>query len=253
MSRIRQLDQLLQRAKGKAANVYGQTYDQYRLSNQTPNSGILNGLPIASSVAMSLKKAQKTVIEGESFSILTMNAMVDNRNLQIGDLLLETGYEANAGVYAVAQIRPLRATLLVRCEQTGYIIRPTPLGGNANQMPPSGASWNQQYGGYAEGSQQYATIQKGTFTFAPSGAMAELAFNLTPTNRIREMRDPKFATQVANQQYLAWIPAYPGLEIRETDYFQLTDDSLKLKIVQLYQPQNVGFTGYTVIVEEMLA
>lgn len=253
MSRIKQLDQLLQRAKGKAANVYGQSYDLYRLSNQTPATGVLNGVALQYSVPMSLKKAQKTVIEGESFSILVMDGMVDNRNLQLGDLLVEQGYEAATnGVYAVAQIRPLRPTLMVRCEQTANLKRPIPAGGNANQMPTSGASFNSNYGGYTASTIEYATVTNGAYSFVTTGDVASIPINITPTQRLKEMRQPQLATQLDNQQFLGYVPAFAGLDIRETDYFVLPNGD-KYEVVQIYNPENVGFSGFTMILEQMLS
>jgi hypothetical protein len=246
------LNNLLQYGQGLGAQIEGQPYNLYRVTNLTPAGGILSGLPLYTNVPVVMRKAAKTVIEGESFSILTMNGMCDNRQMQLGDVLVEQNSVENA-YYAVAQMRPLMPTLFVRCEQTCIIQRPIAEGGAFAQMPQSGSIFQSNYGGTTDASSTYVMCTNGVFTYADDEAnAASFPIGLTPTQRIKSMRKPDFVNQLPDQQYIAYIPYIPGLGIAEADNLLLSNGQ-QFEIVQMYDSEGTGLSGYICIVNEVKA
>jgi len=139
MSRLVYWDNLVQYGRGVGANVVGQSYSVYHLG-PTTSGGIETGAPLfgpggtisTNYLQASITKAKRAhVVENTTFELLTFEAIVDNRKLSLGDVLVETGYEGTGSNYVVAQRRPMRPTVLVRSEQNISISRPTPLGGAA--------------------------------------------------------------------------------------------------------------------------
>ena len=249
MTQNARIERLKQYGLGKGAQVIGESYSCYRLNTATPATGLLNGLPFQSNYQCSLVKATKGDVEGESYMILVMKGTCDNRSLLLGDILVD----AVGGMYAFAQQRPVTGSnLFVRVEQSASLYRPTPAGGNPSDVPAQGATYTSQYGGYSESTRQVLTVFNGAYslTNAVSGVAATIPFSVTPTTRLREMRDPKFATQLNAQQYIGYAPLLPGFEIVETDYFETADGS-KYEVAEIYSSGNVGLSGYTMLLTEM--
>jgi hypothetical protein len=246
MANYAYFDNILQYGLGIGANVQGQLYDLYRVTNKTPSAGVLSGLPLFTNVPISLRKSPKTVIEGESFSLLT-----DDGIMQLGDILVEQ--TTPNGYYAVAQLRPLAPTLFVRVEQTATLVRDIPEGGSLAEQPQSGVIFNNNYGGTTAKSSNYAQCVNGIFTFtASASSAAAFPINLTPTQRVKELRHPDLPDQLPNQQYIAYIPYLPGLDKEETDKLVMMDGSgTGYEIVQIYDSLGTGLSGSICIVNEV--
>ena len=241
-SQIAKIDTAIQRGRGAAAQVLGQSYAQYRLTNATNNS-VVSGTPVNANFLARIAKAKKQSIENQVFDLQVFSATCDNTTLQFGDILVESGYESDGGQYAVAQKRPTRETLLVRVERNASITRPNPLGGAFTDQPASGSAPARNYVGPTKSSELVLTLTNGSYSFQPSGTFAAVPFGLQPQNRMRNGHKPDFPTQVPEVHFLGYLPYLPGVQIVENDVIN-SDSSDRYVVGMVYQSDDVGFQGY---------
>lgn len=249
-TRIAYVDRKVQYGRGRAAAVLGQTYDVHRLDNTTNNS-IITGSPVLSSFPAYLDKAKRGDLENVIFDLLAVQMTCDNSKLRLGDILVETGYESNAGQYAFAQRRPLKPSIFIRVERNVNITRPNPLAGQAGEQPTSGSVVATDYIGVTQASELYLTLTNGQYNFASAGLMASVPFGLQPQNRIRGPHKPDFPTQVEETQFLGYLPALPGVQILENDVVN-SDAGDRYRVAQPYQSDDVGLVGSVLILKKIM-
>lgn len=251
MTRIAHIDSKIQRGRGKAASKLGQTYTQYRLGSTS--GSITSGTPIATNFPARIAKASKKAIENQSFDLLVMEATCDNRTLEIGDLLVETGYGSDNGQYWVAQKRPTRETLWVRAESNCNITRPMPTAGAASQQPASGPELVDGWAGVQKDTEQILTLQNGLYSFtSTAGATkAVIPAGLQPLNRIKDARDPDIPTALYREHFLVYLPLLPGAILNELDRISFSNMGDAYEIALMFTTEQTGLSGWILIVEKL--
>jgi hypothetical protein len=249
---IQQIDAAIQAGRGAAASVLGQTYDVYRLLN-TSNNTIVTGTPYLTNYVARIRRKDGTPIENEKFKLLTFSAICDNRNLDIGDVLVENGYRTDDGTYCIAEMRPTRETILVRTESMATITRPNPHAGQAGQMPISGFTWidSGRWGGTDKANELILTLTNGTYSFQQTGTYASVPVGLQPWTRIRN-KDKGMAempTQAQDTEWFIYVPLLPGMVFVENDIINYQNGD-RYMVIQPYV-STVGLQGWILVVAKM--
>jgi len=249
-----QIDDAIQQAQGAIGAVVGQTYDVFRMTNTTSGS-ILNGPALYTGFPLSPAKAQKKHIENTTFDLQVFVGTCDNRDLEIGDVLVETGYEAlENNIFIFAQRRPMGVSLFVRGEVKGFISRPnTGAGSSSQQTPGSGVVVDDAWGGTYKGIEEYLTLTNGVYTFqSPPDAStgATLPIGLQPLNRVRDGTIPKVPTIQYRTHHLAFVPMLNGEQLNEQDRINASSSD-RYEIMEVYASADAGLDGgYILIVEK---
>lgn len=254
------LDGVIQVGRGVAAAVIGQTYQCYRLDNAT-NVSISSNMPVIfqpGDVVQFPARLERTTmhvsIENEIYSLLCYEAMCDNRQLVLGDLLFETGYEAmDAGYYTFAQARPTRATLWMRTEFTATLTRPYPHAGAADQQPTTDGAWVAlpDSGSIDKSNEEILTLQNGMYSFR-SGDTAQPASVQVGMQPIRRMKDGNTLgtpTDMYRVEYLFYCPELPGEQLNELDRFNLGSAD-RYEISQVFSSEYTGLAGIIAVCEK---
>jgi hypothetical protein len=254
---VQRIDSKIQYGRGREAGKLGQTYTVQRMT-PTTNVSVTSTPPVIQNFPARIQRARKMAIENQSFDLLVVEATCDNRKLQLMDVLNETGYKSDGGVYTVAQFRPTRETLWVRTESNIAITRPLPGAGQAVQMPttpgvtiaPDGT-----WGGVTKAGEQVLTLVDGVYSFsnanaAPAGVQA----GLQPLNRVREVPSStamgKTPMPQYREEYLVWLPMLDGVYLDEHDRLNfLTRD--RYEIAQVFTTDLTGLSGYIVTVKKL--
>ena len=112
MTRIARIQRKVDRGNHKAASIYGQTYDVYRLGPKTSTSGIITTSSlIASNVACSFEKlSSKTDVEIESIvKTLLFTADLSLQKFQPGDVFVQRtdAYRYDRSIFTMISARPM--------------------------------------------------------------------------------------------------------------------------------------------------
>lgn len=241
----------LQRIQGGFANSWGQTYDVRRLSNTT-NGSITNNSPIISGFTMSpWRETSKKEVENTFFDTLLFRGICDNRQLQIGDILTQTGSRNDGSIFTLAQMRDLHPNIFVRTEQAASLSRPRPTAGAASQQPGSGVIGTSGYAGFEKDNEQYLTLKNGSYAFSydSSRPQASLQIGIQPLNRVRD-GNVELPTALYREHYVIYIPMFPGDMLNELDRIRLPSmDSYE--VAELFSSDTTGLSGYVCIVERI--
>lgn len=253
LSDLSDIDGAIQEGRGAAAATIGQSYDVRRLTTTTAGS-ITNEVPLYTNFPAIIRKAQKKQIENTTFDLQVFEATCDNTYLQLGDVLTETGYRNDSGMYTVAQMRPLRPTLIVRTEAAITITRPRPKGGRASQQPAQGAVLAPGYLGTGKKNEWPLTLVDGLYSFEPSGSAAVVPCGLQPLNRVRDGSKNDAAgqmpTSLYREHFLAWLPLIPGDQLQELDRLNFPNAD-RYEIALLYTSETTGLSGHVLVVEKL--
>lgn len=253
------IDGAIQEGRGVAASVLGQTYDVRRINSSTNGSISSNAALYTSFPARIRRTSKKVAIENTIFDLVCFEATCDNRVLEIGDEMTETGYEAMAnGVYVMAQARPTRETLWMRCESNVAITRMMPAAGQEAQQPTFGWSAAQSgaYGGVDKRTEAVLTLTNGTYAFStqPGATPAGVVCGLQPLNRIRDtstrVAAGKWPSALYREHFIAYLPLLPGEQIVELDRISL-QNSDRYEVALVYTSETTGIAGYILIVEKL--
>ena len=256
---IAQIDSAIQQGRGAAATILGQTYDVYRNGPQTNVSVISSGSLTIHNYPMRIRRSQKVAIENVPFDLLVITATCDNRQLQLGDILVETGYEAQPdNRFCVAQIRPTRETIMVRVENPAAIQRPQPDGGAASQQPisngvPGTCVMAVGYGGITPFNREILTLTDGAYAFLPAGSttpQASVPIGIQQRSRTRDRRDPGLPTRIAESEFYAYIPDCPGVEFAELDVIKATHED-NYEIRSLFTSDQSGLQGWICLLRKL--
>lgn len=266
-TRVAYLDQKVQYGKGKAASVYGQTYDVYRLG--TSSGSIYDSKPVLSNFPMSPVKAKGKDIENETFKLQIFDGDCNNTKLQLGDILKETGYEAlttsgqqvqggtsnafTGDVFCFAQRRPFRGpSLFVRCEAGISITRPAPRSGAAYQQPRSGSVKASFHIGVDKASEWGLVLSNGSYFFSndPQYDLAGIPAGLLQLNRIRDAANPKWPVALYREHFVIYVPLLNGIQIQELDSFNFPNSD-RYTAGSVYTSEDTGLTGWLIIPEKL--
>jgi hypothetical protein len=245
------IDNAIQQGLGVVGAVVGQPMNVFRLSGAT-NGCIISGEPTLANFPANIRRiTQKVAIEGEIFSLICMVSNCNNLPLQLQDVMVEYGYEAQTGgIYVFSQHRPMAETLWMRAESLVQITRPTPPAGNPQQQPTEGTSFIDAYGGTMNASDEVLTLTGGMYSFeseSPSGSVspASIPCQLAQINRVQKDRALGTPTDQPAQRYLIYCPDLPGEQLQELDRIKFPNaDSYQVDSVY---PGITGMTGYFII------
>lgn len=239
-------------ANGVPASILGQTYSVYRLSD-TVSGSIFDGDPVFTGYPMEPSKTPKKFIENDAFNLQVYIGTCDNTGLELGDALVETGYEAESGnVFVFAQRRPLFPNLFVRCEAQVSITRPQPAGGQSAQQPISGGVAAPGYMGVSKKGEQGLILSHGLYSFSndPNATLAAVPAGLTQLNRIRDAREPKIPVALYREHFVMYCPLLPGVQLMELDRLNFPNSD-RYQIASLYTTEDTGLGGWIGICEKL--
>lgn len=255
-----ELDGVIQVGRGVAAAVIGQTYQVYRLDGQTNNS-VTSNAPVnfpgvgAQFPCRLARSVAKLAIENEIYSLLCFKGTCDNRQLVLGDVLYETGYEAmDAGYYTFAQARPTRASLFMATPFAAMLSRPNPHAGRADQQPTTPGQFVEleDSGSIDRASDAIMVLQNGFYSYQTTSGLtpASVQIGLQPIRRLRDGNTLGTPTDMYRVEYLIYCPELPGEQLNELDRFSL-GSSDRYEISQLYSSEYTGLAGHICVVEKM--
>lgn len=247
---LKQINSAIQQGRGAAASVLGQTYNVFRLGATTTNSVVFGTPAISGFQARIRRTTAKVAVENAFFELLVYTALCNNAPLELQDVLVETGYQNDGGVYTFAQARPTRETLWVRTELNCAITRPTPEGGAAAQMPASGAILASGYGGIPKANEDILTLTDGFYGFAASGTPASVYCGLQPLNRVKDGNSLGTPTDLYREHFLCYIPNLPGVLLSELDRINAPTMD-RYEVVLVYSSDLTGLSGNICIVEKL--
>ena len=244
------LDALVQYGRGRAAQVVGQTYDVYRLGAGTSGQ-IVAGTPLIIGLPASLTHWTNVKdIENQVFGALTFGATVNNLALLIGDILVGTGFGSDGAMYAVADLRPLKETILIRCEQSSTVTRPTAPGDIVTRNP-SGPTDITGYNTVAKSTEQSLVLTNGLYAFASTGTAAMVPFGLQPLNKLREYPESKLPTDTRREGFIGYLPLLPGVILEENDVISSGSGGDRYRIEQVYIAE-FGLQGNIVLLTKLV-
>lgn len=230
---LKQINSAIQDGRGAAASVLGQTYDVYRLTSTTSGQ-IVSGTPVYTGFPASLthwKNAKD--IENQIFDALSFKAMCNNIYLEVGDVFVGTGYGTDGAMYVVGDMRPLKQTVVVRCEQSSTVTRPTAPADTAAQNP-SGVTVVSGYNAVTKTTEQSLVLNNGSYSFSTSGIAAMVPFGLQPFNKLREYPESKLPTDTRRESFVGFLPLLPGVIIEENDVISSGSAGDRYRVEQNY-------------------
>lgn len=242
---------------GVPSSILGTNYKLYRLNSNTAGSIIsLNSL-VSATFKMYFRdhqKASRQKIENTTFDLLVFDGVCDGTKLKVGDILVETGYESDGGIYCVAQQRPLSGNMLVRVESRSAIAEPQPGAGSDETQPTVGPVWVEgKYGGPTTPERYVLTLDHGLYEMRPfgEGTLASVPIGFQPLNRVRESKKQGIPTAYPHTMFLAYIPPTPGYIPAPLDILK-SQNMDSFSIDQVYSSSGVGISGTVCIVTQML-
>lgn len=243
-------DRVIQRGRGVAASLLGQTYNVYRLTGSTDNS-VISGTPALTNFPARIRKAPKLALENNTFDLETFAFTCDNTWLDKQDVLVEQGYENDAGIWVFAQERPTRETVCVRAETLCFISRPYTAAGAVAQQPSSGTSVSTSWGGTHKGIEKYLTLTGGIYSFSETAsAGASVPCGIQPLNRVRDGSKPKVPTVQYRTHHLIYVPLLPGEQLNEQDRINASASD-RYEVMEVHSTDMTGLSGYICIAEKL--
>lgn len=252
------INDAIAQGRGAAAAVLGQSFDVRRMDANTTgsvssNDPVLTGLP-----ARIRRTTSKVMIENTTFDALVYNAMVDERQLQLQDLLTETGPGpyTDGGHFTFVQHRVTRETLWIRTESNCTITRPWPAAGRSDQQPVSGATETMGWGGTTKQGEQILTLTNGAYAFedAATATPATIYCGLQPMNKIgdtsRSTAAGKIPTAIYRERFCIYIPDLPGVMVNELDRINAPSTD-RYEIMLYHSSDAIGLTGIIAICEKL--
>ena len=259
MTRIATLNRIVQRyGRGTAARIIGQSYSVYRMNPNTSGSVISPNSLVYPTFSMYFKnhqRASKVHVENTVFDLMIFEGMCDGTKLQVGDFLVENGYESDAGVYCVGQLRPMSQNILVRVESPSTLEKPHPDAGASEDQPTSGFVYVQgKYGGVRPAGRFELTLQGGLYSMQAQGEgiLASVPIGLQPINRVSDSHKPPIPMTFPRTKFLCYIPPLPGYIINELDVVKMSQaDSYQVSM--MYSSADCGLQGFICTLEKINA
>jgi hypothetical protein len=251
---LKQIDLAIQAGRGAAASVLGQTYDVYRLSSAS-NGSILDGEPVITGYQGRLRRiTDRKAIEADPLELIVAEFTLSNVDLELGDILVETGYESDGGRWCFAQARPTRESLFVRCEELVQIYRPrvgnlVPTG-TPNAATPGAPFVSSTFASSDVSTRESLSLTDGVYNFSPPNiAAADIPIGIQMTARAGGTRANALPSSSATARFVGYIPPLPGITINSDDVLYLDDDHSY--IVNSALQEAPGFQGTVMVLELM--
>lgn len=247
MSYLSAMNAGIQAIEGGIAASWGETYDVYRLTASSSGQ-IVSGTPAIAGFTASLEHWKNLRdIENQVFDALSFAATCNNTLLQIGDVLYGTGTDRT--MYVVGDMRPLHHTIVIRCEQSATITRPTTLAATT-PLNVGRPTQIKSYNGVTKTTEQVLVLNNGAYAFAASGSSAMVPFGLQPLNRLREMPPSKLPTDTKRETFVGFLPLLEGVILEENDVISSGSAGDRYRIEQNYIAE-FGLQGQVLLLEKV--
>lgn len=254
------VDRAIQRGRGKTAGKIGQTFAQRRLMPNSTGSIFIQA-PITTQFPVMLTRAKKVDVEDEIFTLIALTATCDNRQLQLGDLLTETGYGAELTSYVYAQRRPMKPTIWMRTESVATITRPnaeaaTDPASNTTPVTPSvtfgdytppGVGPN-TYAGRDPATDLTLSLIAGQYSFG-NGPAAQVPIGIAPVSRVGTSGGTQFAENLSQTRFYGYLPPMPGVTLQRLDRIDVPARGTSY-VVQMTYANSVGLVGTVCVLEQ---
>lgn len=258
MSKLTKINNAINKGRGKAAAVYGQRYNVFRLSSAS-NVSVNAGTPVHADMNGSFSRyTARNDIEQTMFELLIFSLVADGRQLELGDVLVEdTAYGGDGANYIVGSMRPLHQILAVRAEANVKLSRISSSAGDADNQPVSGSIAPDTYAGSTAEDELVCVLQNGTYSFVSQSTNptpATIPCGLQPQSRKGLDHQPSMPTQVADAYFVAFMPLLPGIDVEETDVITVTTTPTstdRYQVAQVFTTQDVGFAGWVLHLVKM--
>jgi hypothetical protein len=251
---IAQIDLAIQKGRGAAASVAGQTFNVYRLNGSSSGSIVSSGNLVLQQYPARIRRTTSAqVIENAVHGMIEFIAICDNTYIENGDILIETGYGAaltEPTAYCVVSQRPTRETVFIRTETTCSIVHAHPAAGALVSQPGSGAVFQSGYGGVTPTTNRSILLTAGSYYVDPTGtgSPASIPCGLQPQNKMRDSHVLKLPTEFAREFFVLFLPPTPGYQISENDEAKLANQDTYV-IRQAYTSDQSGTVGWICLVE----
>lgn len=249
---LAQIDSAIQAGRGAAASVLGQAFNVYRVTSGTSGQ-VVSGTPLYANFPAILThwKSAKD-IENTIFDILAFAVGCDNSYLNTGDILVglgPEGYRDDGAMYVIADVRPLKQTIAIRCEQPATLTRPTTSTSNLtlNATTPTQIK---TYSGVTKSTELTLTLTNGSYSFQESGTAATIPFGLQPLNRLREEPPSKLPTDTKREHFLGFLPLLSGVIVEENDVISSGSAGDRYRVEQ-NSMNEYGLQGQVLLLEKL--
>lgn len=252
------INDAIAQGRGAAAAVLGQSFDVRRLDGTT-NSSVSSNDPVLTGLPARIRRTtSKVMVENATFDLLVYNATVDERQLQLQDLLTETGPApyTDGGHFYFVQHRVTRETLWIRAESNCTITRPWPPSGRMDQQPNAGAREVKGWGGPTKSGEQVLTLTNGMYAFgnADDAMPATVYCGLQPMNKIGDTSKSSAAGQIPTalyrERFCIYVPDLPGVVLNELDRINGPNND-RFEVMLYHNTDEIGLTGYVAICEKL--
>jgi hypothetical protein len=242
-------DKLVQRGRGLVGRYVGQSFNGYRLTNQTGQ--LVQGAPTVSNFRAKMTHYTGSAeIENANFGVETFQAVGDDRKLEIGDVMVGFGY-GNDTSYCVAGMRPLKHLIFVRVEQNCSLTKPYDVASAADQMPSGSATvYTSIYAAQGQFKEIPLVLNSGIYSWSESGGTAAMVpVGLQPHNRLREFPKTDLPTELRREFFVAFVPLLNGVQIVENVVINCGNGD-RYKVMQVYIGQ-FGLVGHNLILQKL--
>lgn len=242
---VQPYQRIIDNARGIAASFVGQIYDVYRL-NKRSNGAIVSASNriIASFPCKMTRNTVALADEQAKIYELVYQGLCDVSKLQIGDVLVETGFRSDRGMFVLAQERPLKPYMFVRVEINGAITRQSAV--QAEPLLGRGP-----YQGTSKGYESVAQLSNGMYAYVHNGTPAQIPIGIQIDRRMgQQPRGFKLPTANKLEETSCYVPFLPGLQIQPTD--MLADANGNRYLVHGIQAYTSGLQGYLLKAQKLL-
>jgi len=217
MSQIARIDNALRRGLGLGAKVIGNQYDVYRLNNASTGSIIQTSNKVISSFNARFSfMPPKTLLEQTELYNQWYTAMVDTRQLKMGDMLVEVGPSLtdtpDGRIFCLVDVTSMRAPIFARCEVLGALTRP-----NDDSIVDQPLQGEVDYQGQTKFTEWISVLTNGFYDMQGTGSPAVIPMGLQPHIRMGPGQEIKYPTSTPRGVYYGWCPLLPGLQIQPGD------------------------------------
>lgn len=194
MTQLKKIVRAIYTPLGGAAKVLGQQYLVYRMM-PTSTGSILQpeNIAIAKFNCYMQRSTSKQLLETQIFDLVAYAATGNALKLQVGDILVETGFAANGGRFCIAQIRYSNPFRIVAMKvETDAQIRFNKFdAGEADPAQPQSARFVEKYGGSRLDYEAHLTLTNGVYgkTAYNGAAAAVIPIGVAIKDRVRDDHD----------------------------------------------------------------
>jgi hypothetical protein len=248
------LDDVVQYGRGRAAEIIGEPYDIYRLSDgldgREPTQGSMLNEPnkILCSFPIRMVKTNAAIaIEQTNIYDMIYTGMCDATDLKVGDVAVRVGRHRKTNeMFTLAQLRPLSYNTFIRTEVEGNISRPWGKGDSEQLLGLV------DYQGAGKTTERPYILNDGYYYIGtPNGFLspAVIPLGLQPYKRLGPSPKIQQPTTTHRVEMFSYVPLLPGLYIEPGD--TISDQNGNRYMIQTISTYSVGLQGYMLIAESL--